>query len=132
MGRESQACRVARFSVGPRCFGIRSDVDVWRPLAQARGGCAGCCLGNVGSIAVHLNYNLVNTMSLPQRIVLGIGVLVIVGMVLFPPWIFVYHYEPVVRRLGSYEQHIERPAGYHAIWAAHVRSDCFGQPILDR
>jgi hypothetical protein len=63
-------------------------------------------------------------MSLPQKIVLGIGVLVIAGMVLFPPWIFAYRYDPSFRPRGFNEQQeIQRPAGYHAIWESHVPSD---------
>jgi|KBSSwiStaDraftv2_1062776.scaffolds.fasta_scaffold832549_1 hypothetical protein len=61
-------------------------------------------------------------MSRPQQIVLGLGFLLVLVMVLFPPWIFVYHYEPRNVRV-SYEQRIERPAGYHAIWESHVPSD---------
>lgn len=52
-----------------------------------------------------------------------LGVLVIAGIVLFPPWIFVYHYEPIFRGRGTYDQRIERPAGYHAIWDSHVPTD---------
>ena len=62
-------------------------------------------------------------MNLPQKIVLIIAALGIATIALFPPWIFVYHYVPLGYSRGYLEQRIERPAGYHAIWAPHVPSD---------
>lgn len=57
-------------------------------------------------------------MSTPQRIVLLVGFFVILGMALFPPWLYVYtppHNSDAVRA--------ERPAGYHLIFNDHVPQD---------
>ena len=54
-------------------------------------------------------------MNIPQRIVLVLGFLIILGMSLFPPWVFVYNF------LGK--AHAERPAGYHFIFGQHVPQD---------
>lgn len=62
-------------------------------------------------------------MNLPQRIVLALGTIAITAIVAFPSWIYVYHYEPISHGVGFSPQHIERPAGYHAIWAVHVPTD---------
>lgn len=54
-------------------------------------------------------------MNLPQRIVLIFAFLTILGMALFPPWVYVYDF------LGK--AHAERPAGYHFISGQHVPRD---------
>ncbi len=57
-------------------------------------------------------------MNLAQRIVLILGFLIILGMALFPPWVFVYNYHgagPSVRA--------ERPAGYRSIFNQHFPTD---------
>ena len=61
-------------------------------------------------------------MNLPQRIVLAIGALAIVGMSVVPPWILVYN------NVGL---RAERFAGYYPIWqnnnpAEYPLSDLFG------
>jgi hypothetical protein len=63
-------------------------------------------------------------MNYSQKIVLGVGALVIALIVLFPPWVHVYHYEPDpnLRNSGA-EERIERPAGYLPIWESHVATD---------
>jgi hypothetical protein len=59
-----------------------------------------------------------------QRIILTIGVLVVTTIVLFPPWVYVYHYDPVTHPFRSFsDQRLERPAGYHTIWGSNVPSD---------
>jgi len=63
-------------------------------------------------------------MNSAQRIVLGLGVIVIAVMALFPPWNYVYEY-PGDPRPYNYRpaSRIERFAGYHAIWKDHTPSD---------
>ena len=59
-------------------------------------------------------------MNLAQRIVLILGVLVILSMALFPPWVYVYNY-PGFQIFNA--EHSERPAGYHLIFGEHVPQD---------
>jgi len=62
--------------------------------------------------------------NLSQKIVLGIAALAVAIMIAFPPWIFVYHYEPDRSlRGGGSEERIERPAGYLPIWKSHIAND---------
>lgn len=56
--------------------------------------------------------------SMAQRIVLIVGFLAILGMALFPPWVYVYtppRNSEIVRT--------ERPAGYHLILGSHIPQD---------
>jgi hypothetical protein len=62
-------------------------------------------------------------MNSRQRIVLGIAVVVVAFVALFPPWIYVYHYDPPFRVRGQQEQRAERPAGHHSIWSSAVPTD---------
>jgi hypothetical protein len=65
--------------------------------------------------------------NFPQRIVLALGAIIIAGMVLFPPWLFIYT-EPAwqsnpLDKFGSGghgEQRIERPAGYQFLFGPHL------------
>jgi len=61
-------------------------------------------------------------MNLPQRIVLIVGCLAILGMALFPPWVFVYNYPGCCGGI-NHDEHAERPAGYHSIFGQHVPQD---------
>lgn len=54
-------------------------------------------------------------MNLPQRIVLTIGFLVLLVVVLFPPWVFIYKHPNLAA--------LERPAGYHFILGQHAPQD---------
>lgn len=54
-------------------------------------------------------------MSFLQRVSLTTGGVVILGMALFPPWLFVYRYPEIPP--------IERPAGYHSLFGQHVPQD---------
>lgn len=54
-------------------------------------------------------------MNLPQRIVLVLGIIVVAGITLFPPWIYVRR----VSAIGNFgEVYQERSGGYHAIWTS--------------
>ena len=57
-------------------------------------------------------------MNLPQRVVFGLGTIVIAGMVLFPPWLFVY--DPPE---GYILHKTTRPAGYHSLFAQNRALD---------
>jgi hypothetical protein len=52
--------------------------------------------------------------------VLALGVLIIAGMVLFPPWLLVY--EPPHFAASDFNK-TERPAGYHLLFSPHVVED---------
>lgn len=61
-------------------------------------------------------------MSMAQRIVLGVGILVALLVVLFPPWLYIYsepgrhETDPKILGGGSSSrgaEHQERDAGYH-------------------
>lgn len=55
-----------------------------------------------------------------QRIVLIIGLLIILGMILFPPWVYVFNPPTDLRyRLVR----MERPAGYHLLFNDHSPQD---------
>ena len=54
-------------------------------------------------------------MNVPQRIVLFIGFLVLLVVVLFPPWLFVFKHPNLAA--------VERPAGYHLILGQHAPQD---------
>ena len=58
-------------------------------------------------------------MNLPQRIVLAGAAIIIAGMILFPPWLFIY--DPPKGYL--YFHKTIRPAGYHLLFAPHVAED---------
>lgn len=62
-------------------------------------------------------------MNIAQRLILAIGGVAVALMALFPPWLYVYNYDPVNQDRGFSAQLIERPAGYHAIWGPHVPTD---------
>lgn len=57
---------------------------------------------------------------------LALGAIIIAGMVLFPPWLFIYtepasQGSPLDRFSSSHgEQRIERPAGYRFLFGQHV------------
>jgi hypothetical protein len=62
-----------------------------------------------------------------QKIVLILGALIILGMALFPPWVYVYE-TPESSSGGVFvvshgAEHIERPAGYHLIFGQHIAQD---------
>ena|SRR2546425_10532127 len=61
-------------------------------------------------------------MNLAQRIVLILGVLAVIGIALFPPWVFVYSYPGCCNGVINAERS-ERPAGYHLIFGQHVPQD---------
>jgi len=71
--------------------------------------------------------------NLPQRIVLAGAAIIIAGMILFPPWLFIY--DPPKDYL--YVHKTIRPAGYHLLFARHVAEDqtelarIFGLPPKD-
>lgn len=64
-------------------------------------------------------------MNLPQRIVLALGTIIVAGMVLVPPWLFIYT-EPAGQGSQEFggashgELRIERPAGYRLLFGQHV------------
>ena len=60
-------------------------------------------------------------LNLAQRIVLIISFLAILGMTLFPPWIYVFN-PPVPLREAGYVRS-ERTAGYHFMFADHSPLD---------
>jgi hypothetical protein len=73
-------------------------------------------------------------MSTKQRVVLIAASVVVLGMVLFPPWLFVLdmpaHRSSTTRSefgagsSSSYgREHAERPAGYHSLFGQHVPAD---------
>jgi hypothetical protein len=65
--------------------------------------------------------------NLAQRVVLIAGFLIVLGMALFPPWLYLYRYP----RLPP----AERPAGYFLIFEQHAPQDraalaaLFGTPL---
>lgn len=59
-------------------------------------------------------------MNLAQRIVLAAGVIIIAGMVLFPPWLFVF--DPPNFAAEAFHK-TTRPAGYHLLFSPHVAED---------
>ena len=56
-----------------------------------------------------------------QRVVLILSFLVVLGMALFPPWIYVY--DPPQSALRQEFVRAERPAGYHLIFGVHIPED---------
>jgi len=62
-------------------------------------------------------------MNPAQRIVLALGTIAITAIVLFPSWIYVYHFEPRFAVYGTAGQRSERSAGHHAIWTAEVATN---------
>jgi len=68
-------------------------------------------------------------MNLAQRVVLIAGFLIVLGMALFPPWLYVYKYPGLPQT--------ERAAGYFLIFEQHVPQDraalaaLFGLPPQD-
>jgi hypothetical protein len=54
-------------------------------------------------------------MNISQRIILILAFLIILGMALFPPWVYVYNFFGKVQA--------ERPGGYHFIFGQHVPQD---------
>jgi hypothetical protein len=54
-------------------------------------------------------------MNLYQRIVLAVAAVVIAGMTLFPPWVFVFQHPERAR--------VERFAGYYPIWRSNTPTD---------
>jgi hypothetical protein len=60
-------------------------------------------------------------LNLAQRIVLVISFLVILGMTLFPPWIYVFNPSVPLREAGYVRA--ERTAGYHFMFADHSPLD---------
>ena len=66
-------------------------------------------------------------MNLPQRIILALGTIIIAGMVLFPPCLYIYT-EPASSssQLDGFsrgfhgEEHGERPAGYRFLFSQPV------------
>jgi hypothetical protein len=69
-------------------------------------------------------------MNSKQRTILIIGFAFIVGMMLFPPWIFVFDMPATSSGAGDFypsksigHQHSERAAGYHFLFGQHVPSD---------
>lgn len=64
--------------------------------------------------------NATRGQNLAQRIVLIISFLVILGMALFPPWIYVFN--PSAELRDRYVR-LERPAGYHFIFSDHSPRD---------
>ena len=59
-------------------------------------------------------------MNLPQRVVLALGTIIIAGMVLFPPWLFVF--DPPQFAAEAFHK-TTRPAGYHLLFSPHVPED---------
>ncbi|HXM51581.1 MAG TPA: hypothetical protein VN956_27315 [Pyrinomonadaceae bacterium] len=59
-------------------------------------------------------------MNTAQRIVLSAAFLIILGMVLFPPWMFVYNY-PGAGPIHAI--HAERPAGHYLIFGQYTPQD---------
>ncbi len=68
-------------------------------------------------------------MNLPQRIVLILGFLAILGMALFPPWVYVYDY-PGCCSGRIHAQRSERPGSYHLIFGQHIPQDSTGLVAL--
>lgn len=66
-------------------------------------------------------------MNIVQRIDLVLGALVVAGVFLFPPWVFVLDTPetPGIARMQFPVAHRyeERPAGYHLIFGQHVPTD---------
>lgn len=58
--------------------------------------------------------------NLTQRIVLILSFLVILGMALFPPWVYVFN--PAADLRDRFVR-TERPAGYHFLFADHTPQD---------
>ncbi len=54
-------------------------------------------------------------MNLAQRIVLLLGFLLLLVIVLFPPWTYIYRFPNLPEA--------ERPAGYHLIFGQHAPQD---------
>jgi hypothetical protein len=61
-------------------------------------------------------------MNLAQRIVLIVAFVVILGIALFPPWVYIYSYPGCCGGV-IHAEHSERPAGYHLIFGQHVAQD---------
>jgi len=59
-------------------------------------------------------------MNLAQRVVLILGFLVVLGLVLFPPWNYVF--DPPAD-LRHHLVRAERPAGYHLLFTDHSPQD---------
>jgi len=57
----------------------------------------------------------------PRHIILAIGLSIVLFMLLFPPWIYVYHFQRPSRDFKNI--HMERPAGYAVIWRWDVAAD---------
>lgn len=57
-------------------------------------------------------------MNPAQRVVVIFALLVALGMIMFPPWAFVFD-PPAGGRLAK----AERPAGYHLLFGSHVPQD---------
>ena len=64
----------------------------------------------------------VGGMNLAQRVVLIAGFLIVLGMALFPPWLYVYKYPGLPQT--------ERAAGYFLIFAQHAPQDRVGLAAL--
>jgi len=60
-------------------------------------------------------------LNLAQRIVLTISFVAILGMTLFPPWIYVFNPSVPLREAGYVRA--ERTAGYHFMFADHSPQD---------
>jgi len=54
-------------------------------------------------------------MNQAQRILLLVGFVVLLVVVLFPPWVFICKYPELAA--------VERPAGYHLIFGQHTPQD---------
>jgi hypothetical protein len=55
-------------------------------------------------------------MNHSQRIILLIAFVLVLGMVLFPPWIRVYNYPTDLAETMNVSPHMEQWAGYHVIF----------------
>jgi hypothetical protein len=58
--------------------------------------------------------------NLLQRIVLALGAIIIAGMALFPPWLFIF--DPPQYAAEAFHK-TTRPAGYHLLFSPHVAED---------
>lgn len=72
-------------------------------------------------------------MNIPQKLLLGLALIAVVGMCVLPPWFYDYHYVPPsgirTNPLAWREMRSQRFAGYHAIWGDNIPSD---QSVLSR
>lgn len=75
-------------------------------------------------------------MNSAQRIILAVAMILLVCMLIFPPWIFVY--QPSRDSFGPFSHKATRAAGYHLLFSSHTPQDqtqltaLFGLPSSNR